>query len=465
MNVRPFIFFAIVLIVSGSVSAQTEPAEIWATDARYSSGTFSESDGSREVNGYDCNRGIQSDRIELDSIKGDSFCVSDTDADTWKWDLVQTDTGESFDRQISAGNLSLRIETNNAGGDALGIGSRTTYSGDWDYRIWAWRSLAGGVVDMARINVLNEKISFCTGATVDGIFYDARVGSGANTFLLFAFTCVNGVQVLIGSTTDSIQNPIWLRMSQRGVEISWWYSIDGMAWTLDERTILGSALNTVFYIPTIIDIGDDAIQTRFNMDDFYISSGTLDSGGYRDGGTWNTSAFEVDSPQRVGWIDYNHALSAGASCIENVTLLDNGDPIEYWQASFPLGVCAPPVPPLEALSNVTADDGITVSFTFFGDGNQTISVRYIAVTKVMVDTSSLTFLILFLIVFLFIVGIFHEAFWFVCALVCFIAASEFTALYPNTLWAFVFVVMGIMLIVLMFARATGAKLGIRVVKT
>jgi len=456
MNVRPFIFFAFILIVSGSVSAQTDPAEIWATDARYSSGTFSESDGSRDVNGYDCNRGIQSDRIELDSIKGDSFCVSDADADTWKWNnCCNLSVPVDAVREIVSGVLILNL-TSCGGVCILGISSSGTYSGDWDVRIHLDKTLSSGD-DQFEFMMMNEPNRCATG-TVDGIDYVLYEST------LLSLRCFNGALSQYGASTIFATDPLWLRISRNGIRFSTFYSSDGITWILDDYLDDSLILDPMYAVICIVGIsGGDPLSY---WDDFYNpASDTVDPGGYRTGGTWNTSSFEVDSPQRVGWIDYNHTPSFGDSCIENVTLLDNGNPIEYWQASFPLGVCAPPIPPLEALSNVTADEGITVSFTFFGDGNQTISVRYIAVTKVMVDTSSLTFLILFLIVFLFIVGIFHEAFWLVCAFVCFIAASEFTALYPNTLWAFVFVVMGIMLIVLMFARATGAKLGIRVVKT
>lgn len=77
---------------------------------------------------------------------------------------------------------------------------------------------------------------------------------------------------------------------------------------------------------------------------------------------------------------------------------------------------------------------------------------------------SLPFLSFFLIGFLLLTGILHPVFWFLGSFVSFISADTFTTLYPNTLWAFIFVIFGIMLLVVSIMRISGAKLGIRLGK-
>jgi len=68
----------------------------------------------------------------------------------------------------------------------------------------------------------------------------------------------------------------------------------------------------------------------------------------------------------------------------------------------------------------------------------------------------------FLIVFLFAVGIVHPVFWFLCVFVSLISIDVFTALYPDTMWAFVFLAFGIMLLVVTIGRISGMKLGLNV---
>ena len=75
----------------------------------------------------------------------------------------------------------------------------------------------------------------------------------------------------------------------------------------------------------------------------------------------------------------------------------------------------------------------------------------------MVATIDLAFLAVFLVAFLFVSGLFHPGFWFLCSFVSFYSMYVFTDLYPDTLWAFVFLAYGIMLIPVTIDRIVSEK--------
>ena len=72
----------------------------------------------------------------------------------------------------------------------------------------------------------------------------------------------------------------------------------------------------------------------------------------------------------------------------------------------------------------------------------------------MVVTIDQAILVIFLIVFLFVCGIVHPIFWFLCSFVSMLSTSVFNDLYPDKLWSFVFLIFGIMLIVVTWQRIT-----------
>ena len=80
------------------------------------------------------------------------------------------------------------------------------------------------------------------------------------------------------------------------------------------------------------------------------------------------------------------------------------------------------------------------------------TVRWGETDSYMVATIDLGILVVFLIVFLFAAGIVHPIFWLLCAFVSMLSTSVFNDLYPDTLWSFVFLIFGIMLIVVTWQR-------------
>jgi len=73
---------------------------------------------------------------------------------------------------------------------------------------------------------------------------------------------------------------------------------------------------------------------------------------------------------------------------------------------------------------------------------------------------TLPVIVLIIIIFLFVVGVIHPVFWFLCVFVSLYSTYIFTAEFPNTLWAFIFLSFGIMLLVVTMARISGVKLGL-----
>lgn len=81
--------FFVFILPAFQVSAQWNDKE-FTTTADFNVGTKgqpSPADGNYGVETITDNPGISANQIELASIKGDSFTLADSDANTWKWDL------------------------------------------------------------------------------------------------------------------------------------------------------------------------------------------------------------------------------------------------------------------------------------------------------------------------------------------------------------------------------------------
>src|SRR3990172_8331467 len=110
LNVRVLIlslFLSIPFLAVGEASVLDSTIE-YTTTGDFSSGTFTSSEGEREVNDYDCNSGLLSDEIALNTPSGEGFCVDDSDANTLYWQTcIRSGTGGSF--VIEDGVLRLTI--------------------------------------------------------------------------------------------------------------------------------------------------------------------------------------------------------------------------------------------------------------------------------------------------------------------------------------------------------------------
>ncbi len=242
-------------------------------------------------------QGIDAGTLELASLEGDAFAVADTDAETFRWDRVSgrpitgTDEGcRTVTRDISGGVLNLLANASTSTACRRGVRSVATLSGNWDIRVRLdviSRYAPAGLTTVFELQVLNEAVPYCADdVTVDGLLYQAPYLSGA-TDVFNAWTCTNGAFTQVGTNTVTPGDPISLRLTRSGNTFTWFYSTDGAAWTQDETTTNAGIANPVYVVMTV-QAAADLAQLEVDLDDFVVSAGTVDAGGYRRSGSWST---------------------------------------------------------------------------------------------------------------------------------------------------------------------------------
>lgn len=434
-------------LLSGTVSAVSTTT--WTTTEDFDNGTYSESEGNRETNSNSCNLGITDNTMELDSIKGDAFCITDDDADTFKWNRFTSDgVGcASMTLAIHNGYLDTDATAGSVSWCRVGTVSGVSVTGNWDVSIKITKTVDIGTISFWELSLFSGSNSFCRDASDDGLHYRDIDG------VLQAYTCVNSGYASVGSNTASPSSPYWLRIVRLTNTFTFFYSTDGSLWTQDETTINANIPNPLYvYLTIYADSNTDS--TGGDFDDYWLASGTVSPGGYRDSGYWVSSEFPIPTGDRVYSVNWTETGTTIDRCVVHVELRSNGgETIESWEDFDCL------VPPLFSGNVVTSVGSIRLRLV--SDGEGTMNIADVSVeTTLESSLNVLMFLILFLIVFLFAVGIVHPIFWFLCSFVSFLGAATFTIQYPDTLWAFVFVVFGVMLIVVTIARITGMRLGL-----
>jgi len=206
-------------------------------------------------------------------------------------------------------------------GGWAGVASSVSFAGDVEITWKADAITLTNANDMARMGVMDGQGICATGIGQDGVEYDARKDPTANEVRLFAFTCTAGIQGAVGTETADIAEPVWLRITKSGIAtVTWSYSTNGVTFILDETATFATATN-LFATITSLDIGDDATQTVWAFDDFRLSAGTVNAGGFRTAGTW-TSATQTFTTEIVQGIMVTYSGASAAGYIDAIRIVD-----------------------------------------------------------------------------------------------------------------------------------------------
>ena len=310
------LMIAILVFFTGTVQAATIT---FTSTADFDAGTKGPTvGGNLGVETVTDNPGMAANAFELGNLKGDAYTTADGDADTAKWDLA-TGNAEITVRSIAGGVLNAGIETLPGGGWA-GVASSVSLAGNVEI---TWRADAITLTnanDMARMALMDGQGICATGAGQDGVEYDARKDPTANEVRLFAFTCTAGIQVAVGTETADIAEPVWLRITKAGTTVTWSYSTNGVSFVVDESATFVTGAN-LFATITSLDLGDDATQTVWAFDDFRLSGGTVNAGGFRTAGTW-TSATQTFTTEIVQGITVTYSGASAAGYIDAIRIVD-----------------------------------------------------------------------------------------------------------------------------------------------
>ena len=377
--------FLIVVIAMALIlpfPALADSTEIFAYTSDFDSGTFSVSQSAREVNTESCNAMIPENSITLDNIAGDSFCVDDSDGVTWKWIQGTSSADAAPDLcEVTIDNGFAKIFRNYTSGGAIRscffIGT-STFSGDFDIRL-SWQYINTAVNGNPRpiLCVWDTQFVFlnwglnCDNANqYEGAWYQYIRTSGFAAFLHPS----GGPSFQIGGLTtvtacDTIGTDCWFRITRIGNLYSWYYSVEGNGWILDETTTDSSFVNPLYgWFGTVTNTQLDDGEIWF---DNYSVEATVDAGGYRISGDWISGSFTVANDS-IRLIDVNFielAPPVTGSSIERLDVRRDSTILE----SF-----VNPTFPIVPTTDISGAD-LNLRIFFIGNGSVTVIVHNVIV--------------------------------------------------------------------------------------
>ena len=354
-------------------AALADSVDTWAYTLDFDNGIFSDSVGSLEVSTNTCNGMIPENVVSIDSISGDAFCIDDSDGVTWKW-IQGTSSADAAPDQcvVSVDTGKAKIFRDYTGGGSIRscffIGT-STFSGDFDVRIvWEYVNTAVNGNPRPTLCVWDTQSVFtnwglnCDNANqYEGMYYQYTRTLG---FLAYLHP-PGGPSFQVGGTTtvtacDTIGVECWFRITRIGTTYSWYYSIEGNGWVLDETTTDATFVNSLYpWFGTVTNTQLDDGEIWF--DNFTVDS-TIDAGGFRLSGTWESQAFSVGTDV-LSFVDFIHIAfveGSNVSAVERIDLLVSGIIVESW-VGYPMS-------PVISVTETTGDN-LSLRFSFSGYGN------------------------------------------------------------------------------------------------
>ena len=360
-------------------AALADSVDTWAYTLDFDNGIFSDSAGSMEVSSRTCNGMIPENTVSLDSISGDAFCLYDADGTTWKW-LQRT---SSFDAapdtcEVSIDDGSAKIFRNYTGGGSTRscffVGT-STFSGDFDVRVsWTYQIIQGSnprpqlcVWDTQEVYI-NWGLNCDNAPSYEGLWYQY-----IRTVGFFAHIHPSGgSSSQVGSSTavsfcETVGNECWMRLTRVGDTYSWYYAFGGGGWVLDE-TITDSSFTNPLYAWFGTAVNTQISPAEVWFDDFTVDS-TIDAGGFRLSGTWESQAFSVgtDVLSFVDFVQIAFIEGSNVSAVERIDLLVSGIIVESWVGY--------PTSPVISVTETTGDNlSLRFSFSGYGNGAPTLGI-------------------------------------------------------------------------------------------
>ena len=312
-----------VLVIAPIVQAVTIT---WTSTADFDGGTKASSAGNFEIETVTDNLGITAGSFELGSLKSDLFTFADTDADTFKWNVV-ADPGPCS-RSIASG--ILEIVAGDGVASRCSVTSAATISGDIDARIQATIVTSQ---DFSIFHVMNEAVAFWnSGTTVDGAMIEiVPVGAPEDDMQLFFWTFLNAAAGITGCTPADVTiadtTSLYVRIRFIDGTNTWTFfsSTDGSSWT--QRSECVRDLTGPWYIvPNCTDSDAGSVTCQFDNEN--VAAGTVDAGGFRTSGTW-TSATQTYSGEVATTITITYSGASASNYIDAAQIVDSGGSVLF----------------------------------------------------------------------------------------------------------------------------------------
>lgn len=331
--------------LSTPVSAQA--SYTWTTTADFDAGTYSQGEGFYEVSSSSCNPSLTSGQIELANARGEAFCIPSRSFNTFAWSNI------SFSQGSSTTNECGLIHTVSVGGSlwlnatTLGAGSAYACDAMTDGRV----GLVGDVglqvkiISSVSLNLYLINTHRWLATSTDG----ARYAISSTTHS--AFTYLNNTFTQCGTNTVVSNRPLWIRLNRTGNNWFFYYSTDGLSFTLDEGPCVRAASGSMYAYILTERFSASAGTTTANIDDI-IRTGTSDgfTQTHAASGSWLSEPFFVGPGDRVKNVTF------GTS---GVTATYAVDRVELWRSGRPVYVNE---------TDITTNDSVLVPDMNIGDG-------------------------------------------------------------------------------------------------
>lgn len=407
------------LIMIGCVlSVFLVPIQVLATEFEFTTtgdfdaGTYSTSSGNREINSNSCNLGIGTGAIELDSLKGDSFCIADADADTFKW-VSDARNGPCATLEIAAGVYNINI-TSLLTTECVARSSAFV-SGDIDVRIRV-RTPIDGSSRAISLCLYNEAQLGCNtilplgSATVDGLWYRNLVDT-----VWSAFTVTDALAIQIGLSSDPACEPAYMRITRISTTVTFLYSCNGTTWTTDETATFTTSSNLWIYFSLVVN---GLTAGTAEMDDVHLANGLVSAGGFRSSGTWRSAA-QASTTEQYDFASIRYSGVSSTNYVTTFSLINGiGSYVFIDSTDITSGTQH-----VYSIPDIIVVGPWSVEFNFTGDGSGTPSLESVMITTSLapgISNEDILMLVVFLLVFsfLFILGTKkHPMFYILCGII------------------------------------------------
>lgn len=369
---RIVVILAVAILMLPTASA--DDTVTFTTTANFDAGTKSSSVGNYETETVTDNPGVPADAFELGSVKGDSFTFVDLDADTFKWDLVAFGAPTVNERQIIAGALNIQV-TKDAYADA-GVASHTSYSGTMDVHVKSHFIVGTAQTHFPWFGLSNEQVADCQATgTVDGIWIRF-----STLFLVQTWSCINGALALIGDGTEiSPTNDICLRIAGQSGAWTTYYSTSPTcaSWTVEESPTTAITGNLFSTMSVGVNVGVSS-NAKYQFDDYSVLSGTVNAGGFRATGNWQSAA-QIPTVERFDEITVMYSGASASNFITAVSLIDgSGSYVFIDNTDVTSGTSR-----TYAVGQAEITGLWTVQVNLTGSGSGTVTISEIQVTTII----------------------------------------------------------------------------------
>lgn len=298
-----FILSMVVIPLVPIGSAAPVTLATWTTTADFDSGTKSVpfvGDGNYEVETITDNPTAAAGAIGLLNKFGDTFTQLGLAApvSSFKW-ATSTANIVVNHAEIAHGVLHVSVTgTDGASTHTYRINNKATYDGTVNFntqikitRITHDSSLGDPTLEFCAVDVA---CSVIVGGAADGFTYEVhRIGAD---FVLEAFEWTSPFGVAqIGGNTILNTSPFYLRIERVAGNVNFYYSTNGIVWTLDETA--ASAGTPGSFSPEMVFYNEDNVVgppavMEYEFDDFSSSGTLVPNLDWKAGGDW-TSAQEI----------------------------------------------------------------------------------------------------------------------------------------------------------------------------